>query len=124
MSPTATNGGDPGSGATQNAPTVGEVTLISPEEWVTFLVEGAAALRGRIHNAFASANAEAADRFPDRKALAAALDKAKIVDADGNAIDLDDIVPESERAVTDVEDLDADDEGTEAVEAETADEQA
>ena len=59
-----------------------------------------------------------------RKALAAALDKAKIVDADGNAIDLDDIVPESERAVTDVEDLDADDEGTEAVEAETADEQA
>ncbi|MCT1618206.1 trigger factor, partial [Janibacter hoylei] len=55
-----------------------------------------------------------------RKALAAALDKAKIVDADGNAIDLDDIVPESERAVTDVEDLDADDEGTEAVEAETA----
>lgn len=57
-----------------------------------------------------------------RKALAAALDKAKIVDADGNAIDLDDIVPESERAVTDVEDLD--DEGTEAVEAETADEQA
>lgn len=52
-----------------------------------------------------------------RKALAAALDKAKIVDADGNAIDLDDIVPESERAVTDVE-------GTEAVEAETADEQA
>src|SRR5699024_8849979 len=29
-----------------------------------------------------------------RKALAAALDKASIVDADGNAIDLDEIMPE------------------------------
>lgn len=59
-----------------------------------------------------------------RKALAAALDKAKIVDADGNAIDLDDIVPEGERT-GDVEELD--DEATEAPAeetAETADEQA
>ena len=56
-----------------------------------------------------------------RKALAAALDKAKIVDADGNAINLDDIVPEGERT-GDVEDL-ADDEA-ETVEAEGADEQA
>lgn len=59
-----------------------------------------------------------------RKALAAALDKAKVVDADGNAIDLDDIVPESERT-GDVEELD--DEATEAPAeetAETADEQA
>jgi trigger factor len=59
-----------------------------------------------------------------RKALAAALDKAKIVDADGNAIDLDDIVPEGERT-GDVEELD--DEATEVPAeetAETADEQA
>lgn len=59
-----------------------------------------------------------------RKALAAALDKAKVVDADGNAIDLDDIVPEGERT-GDVEELD--DEATEAPAeetAETADEQA
>lgn len=56
-----------------------------------------------------------------------ALDKAKIVDADGNAIDLDDIVPESERP-GDVEELDddaveaaeSDAETTEAPEAETA----
>jgi trigger factor len=55
-----------------------------------------------------------------RKALAAALDKAKIVDADGNAIDLDDIVPEGERA--EGEDLVGDDESaeTEATETETA----
>ena len=62
-----------------------------------------------------------------RKALAAALDKAKIVDADGNAIDLDDIVPEGERATGDVEDLAGDDEAPETVESEaseTADEQA
>ena len=61
-----------------------------------------------------------------RKALAAALDKAKIVDADGNAIDLDDIVPEGERT-GDVEEL-ADDEAetveAETVEAEGTDEQA
>ncbi|MEK4241449.1 trigger factor [Janibacter sp. FSL W8-0316] len=56
-----------------------------------------------------------------RKALAAALDKAKIVDADGNAINLDDIVPEGERT-GDVEEL-ADDEA-ETVEAEDTDEQA
>lgn len=59
-----------------------------------------------------------------RKALAAALDKVKVVDADGNAIDLDDIVPEGERT-GDVEELD--DEATEAPAeetAETADEQA
>ena len=56
-----------------------------------------------------------------RKALAAALDKAKIVDADGNAINLDDIVPEGERT-GDVEEL-ADDEA-ETVEAEGTDEQA
>lgn len=59
-----------------------------------------------------------------RKALAAALDKAKVVDADGNAIDLDDIVPEGERT-GDVEELD--DGATEAPAeetAETADEQA
>ncbi|WP_433954838.1 trigger factor [Janibacter indicus] len=56
-----------------------------------------------------------------RKALAAALDKAKIVDADGNAINLDDIVPEGERT-GDVEEL-ADDEA-ETAEAEGTDEQA
>ena len=59
-----------------------------------------------------------------RKALAAALDKVKVVDADGNAIDLDDIVPEGERT-GDVAELD--DEATEAPAeetAETADEQA
>jgi trigger factor len=62
-----------------------------------------------------------------RKALAAALDKAKIVDADGNAIDLDDIVPEGERASGDVEDLAGDDEDLETVESEateTTDKQA
>ncbi|CAM4041970.1 trigger factor [Janibacter anophelis] len=53
-----------------------------------------------------------------RKALAAALDKAKIVDADGNAIDLDDIVPESERP-GDVEELDDDAVETTESEAET-----
>ncbi|HBO54559.1 trigger factor [Janibacter sp. LM] len=58
-----------------------------------------------------------------RKALAAALDKAKIVDADGNEINLDDIVPESER-VSDVEDLAGDEDETEAAEPESADEQA
>ncbi|WP_068322697.1 trigger factor [Janibacter terrae] len=58
-----------------------------------------------------------------RKALAAALDKAKIVDADGNEINLDDIVPESER-VSDVEDLAGDEAETEAAEPESADEQA
>ncbi|WP_346007396.1 trigger factor [Janibacter terrae] len=58
-----------------------------------------------------------------RKALAAALDKAKIVDADGNEINLDDIVPESER-VSDVEDLAGDEDETEAAEPERADEQA
>ena len=48
-----------------------------------------------------------------RKALAAALDKASIVDADGNAIDLDDIVPEEQHAAEDVE--------GEVVDAETGD---
>lgn len=46
-----------------------------------------------------------------RKALAAALDKAKIVDADGNEINLDDIVPEGERAAEDEAAEDAEVEG-------------
>ncbi len=56
-----------------------------------------------------------------RKALAAALDKATIVDADGTEINLDDIVPEgqqSEEADVEGEAADAP-EATEAVEAET-----
>ncbi|HIZ99502.1 MAG TPA: trigger factor [Candidatus Janibacter merdipullorum] len=69
-----------------------------------------------------------------RKALAAALDKAKIVDADGNEINLDDIVPEGERAAEDEAAEDAEVEGevvdtgadaeTEAAADETEDEKA
>jgi len=51
-----------------------------------------------------------------RKALAAALDKATIVDADGNEIDLDEIVPEGERASDDTAEADVAD--PESVEAE------
>ena len=43
-----------------------------------------------------------------RKALAAVLDKAKITDTDGNAIDLDELVPAEDEA-----------EGDEAADAET-----
>ncbi|MGO1166798.1 MAG: trigger factor [Janibacter sp.] len=46
-----------------------------------------------------------------RKALAAALDKASIVDTDGNEINLDDIVPEGERADEDEAPEDAEVEG-------------
>lgn len=53
-----------------------------------------------------------------RKALAAALDKAKIVDADGNEINLDDIVPEDQRSA-EAEEGDVEGEATDA--PETAD---
>lgn len=53
-----------------------------------------------------------------RKALAAALDKAKIVDADGNAINLDDIVPEGQGDEDEDETVETSDE-----QVETADDQ-
>lgn len=62
-----------------------------------------------------------------RKALAAALDKAKIVDADGNEINLDDIVPEDQRAAEGEEDADeapAADEAEVTGSTETEDEKA
>ena len=58
-----------------------------------------------------------------RKALAAALDKAKIVDADGTEINLDDIVPEDQRSA-EGEEADVEGEAAEAPESEVAAEQA
>ena len=58
-----------------------------------------------------------------RKALAAALDKATIVDADGTEINLDDIVPEDQRSA-EGEEADVEGEAAEAPESEVAAEQA
>ena len=54
------------------------------QPWNFVLIRDAAALRGRIHDAFASANAEAADRFPDRKALYSSLKLEGILQAPVN----------------------------------------
>ena len=64
--------------AAHDAPSVG---LSQP--WNFILIRDAA-LRGRIHDAFASANAEAADRFPDRKALYSSLKLEGILQAPVN----------------------------------------
>lgn len=61
--------------AAHDAPSVG---LSQP--WNFILIRDAA-LRGRIHDAFASANAEAADRFSDRKALYSSLKLEGILQA-------------------------------------------
>ena len=64
--------------AAHDAPSVG---LSQP--WNFILIRDAA-LRGRIHDAFAAANAEAADRFPDRKALYSSLKLEGILQAPVN----------------------------------------
>ncbi|MEQ5794049.1 5,6-dimethylbenzimidazole synthase [Paracoccus sp. NFXS7] len=64
--------------AAHDAPSVG---LSQP--WNFILIRDAA-LRGRIHDAFASANADAATRFPDRKALYSSLKLEGILQAPVN----------------------------------------
>lgn len=64
--------------AAHDAPSVG---LSQP--WNFILIRDAA-LRGRIRDAFAAANAEAADRFPDRKALYSSLKLEGILQAPVN----------------------------------------
>ena len=64
--------------AAHDAPSVG---LSQP--WNFILIRDTA-LRGRIHDAFASANADAATRFPDRKALYSSLKLEGILQAPVN----------------------------------------